>query len=201
MIKYKLLKTKLTGNIFPQQVESQPFSLDNLKEKVRERYGALSAAVIDETFQVIAEQLANGNTVSIDNFGTFSLRLGMAKSDVKEYSDIRSQDIRINGVRFNAARLLRDGIGCQEIHLQQGDKVRRSITIEDRWHLLHDYLLEQQRHSPTLSSSIPVTVSTYRSLTGCTDYTARKELALFAKECRLREMRIGKTKCYIAQFG
>ena len=196
MIRYKLLKTKLTGNVFPQQVESHPFSLENLKEKVKKRYGALSAAVIDETFQVMAEQLADGNTVSIDNFGTFSLRLGMAKSDVKDFSDIRSQDIRVNGIRFKAAKQLRNGIERQEIHLQRGDKVRRNVTTEDRWHLLHDYILKQQRNAHTHQTSNPITVSTYRNLTGCTDYTARKELAHFAEEGRLREMSVGRVKCY-----
>ena len=196
MIRYKLLKTKLTGNVFPQQVESHPFSLDDLKEKVKKRYGTLSAAVIDETFQVMAEQLVDGNTVSIDNFGTFSLRLGMAKSDVKDFSDIRSQDIRVNGIRFKAAKQLRNGIEHQEIHLQQGDKVRRNVTTEDRWHLLHDYILEQQRNAHTHQTSNPITVSTYRNLTGCTDYTARKELALFAEEGRLREMSVGRVRCY-----
>lgn len=196
MIRYKLLKTKLTGNIFPQQVESHPFSLDNLKEKVKKRYGAVSAAVIDETFQVIAEQLADGNTVSIDNFGTFSLRLGMAKSDVKDFSDVRSQDICVNGIRFKAAKQLRNGIERQEIHLQQGDKVRRNVTTEDRWHLLHDYILEQRRNIHAYPNANPITISTYRNLTGCTDYTARKELTSFAEEGRLREMRVGKMKCY-----
>lgn len=191
------MKTKLTGNVFPQQVESQSFSLDNLKEKVKKRYGTLSAAVIDETFQVIAEQLAAGNTVSIDNFGTFSLRLGMAKRDVKEFSDVRSQDIRVNGIRFKAARQLRNGIECQEIHLQQGDKVRRSVTTEDRWHLLHDYILEQQRNAHSHPNANPISVSTYRNLTGCTDYTARKELARFAEEGRLREMSVGRMRCYV----
>lgn len=41
MIKYKLLKTKLTGDVYAQQVESHPFTSKDLREKLKKEYGLL----------------------------------------------------------------------------------------------------------------------------------------------------------------
>lgn len=57
MIRYKLLKAKLTGDVFPQQVETQPFCSNDLKDKLKKRYGAISAAVLDDAFSIIAHEL------------------------------------------------------------------------------------------------------------------------------------------------
>lgn len=196
MIKYKLQKNELTHCVFPQQVETHPFTLDDLKEIMRKRYGALSAAVIDDTFHTIAEKLTDGSTVSLDGFGFFSLRLGMAKKAVRDYEDVHSHDIRVNGIRFKAARQLRDSIEHQKVHQQQGDKVRRTITADERWHMLHDHLQHLRATPGFRLNEHPITIAIYRTLTGCTDYTARKELSAFVAEGRLREIRIGRVKGY-----
>lgn len=87
----------------------------------------------------------------------------------------------------------------ESLHQQQGDKVRRTVTTKDRRHLLHDNILDQQRNALTHPKANPITISTYRNLTGCTDRTARKELAIFAEEGRLREMSVGGTRGYVKQ--
>lgn len=197
MIHYKLLKSKLTGNVFPQQVMSQLFDTKLLKEKLAERYGSIAAAVLDEAVKLIGESLAEGRTVSIDDLGTFSLRLGMSKAGVKYFEDVRTQDIRLNGVRFNAAKSLRQRVARQEIHLQRGDKVRRTITAADRWTVLYSHILEEFVRLGTPVSEVTVSVSSYRFMTGCTDYTSRKELAQYCKEGKLRELTARHHKIYV----
>lgn len=197
MIRYKLLKAEMTGDVFPQQVETLPFTTKDLKESVRKRYGSMSAAVIDETLRIIAQQLGEGKTVSLEEFGSFSIRLGLDKKGIKDFEDVRTQDIRIKGIRFKAAKELRRQLSDQEIHLQKGDKQRRTITTGERWILLYDYIMKQYNEYATPFSEIVISVSTYRNLTGCTDYTARKELALFCEEGKLRMINAGKIKLYV----
>ena len=50
MIQYKLLKSKLTGDVYAQQVESHPFTSNDLREKLKKQYGSIAIAVLDDTF-------------------------------------------------------------------------------------------------------------------------------------------------------
>lgn len=196
MIRYKLLKSELTGDVYPQQVDSAPFDLEKLKEKLSQTYGGQAASVLDDAIDVIARRLSEGDTVSLDGLGTFSLRLGMRKKGVKHYEDVRSQDIRINGVRFNASQSLRQQIADQEIHLQPGDKQLRQVTADDRWCVLYSHMLDEFHRCRYPIADITVTVSSYRLLTGCTDYTARKELEIWCSKGRLRKIPVGKSLVY-----
>lgn len=197
MIRYKLLKAKLTGDVFPQQVETQPFSLKDLKEKLRKHYGAISAAVLDDAFSIIAQELGEGKTVSLDEFGSFSIRLGMSKKCVKNYEDVHTHDIKIKGVRFIPSKMLRRELNKQKIQLQQGEKQRRKITTDDRWAVLYNYVLERINNDFLPREEVVVTTSIYRHLTACTDYTARKELELFEKDGKLRRLHSGRVLLYV----
>ena len=117
MIRYKLLKAKLTGDVFPQQVETQPFCSNDLKEKLKKHYGAISAAVLDDAFCIIAHELGEGKTVSLEEFGSFSIRLGMSKKCVKDFKSVHTNDIKVKGVRFKPSKQLRLELDKQEIHL------------------------------------------------------------------------------------
>lgn len=192
MINYKLLKAKLTDNVYPQQVDSRSFTTKDMQEKLKKRCGNLGPAVLAEAIQIISEQLAEGNTVSIDGLGTFSLRLGMKKANVKDFEDVRTQDLHIAGVRFKASAQLKRYVNKVEIHHQKGDAVRRKITIEERWVMLRERLLQQFE----MNGNATVTPSSYRSLTGCTDYTARLELKQFEAEGLLSRLSIGRAKVY-----
>lgn len=142
MIKYKLLKAQLTGTIYPQQVETVSFTHNNMNEALKKRFGSIAPAVLSEAVRILNEELADGKTVSIDGLGTFSVRLGIKNDNIKEYEDVRTQDIRINGVRFNACKKLRMNLGDVDIHVQKGSGILRDVTIEQRWVMLYDHMLQ-----------------------------------------------------------
>lgn len=96
MIQYKLLKSKLTGDVYAQQVESHPFTSNDLREKLKKEYGSIAIAVLDDTFSIITEELGEGKTVSLDEFGTFSIRLGITKKAVKDFKEVNTHDIKVN---------------------------------------------------------------------------------------------------------
>ena len=87
MIYIKFLKSQLTGNIYPQQVNPRPFTAGDLADKLRERYGSIAPSVIDDAFRIISDRLAEGYIVSLDRLGTFSLRLGIDKPEAKDFDD------------------------------------------------------------------------------------------------------------------
>ena len=183
MIQYKLLKSKLTGYVYAQQVETQPFTSKHLKEKLKKYHGSIAAAVLDDAFNIIAEELGEGKTISLDEFGSFSIRLGITKKAVK-------------GIRFKPSKVLKRELDSQEIHLQKGDTKRRKNTTDDRWVALYNYILEQMSTYGKPREDIVITTTLYRQLTNCTDYAARKELAQFCQEGSLHRIPTGKTLLY-----
>lgn len=192
MIRYKLLKTDLTGTIYPQQVETQSFSQDDMNEALKKRFGSIAPAVLSEAVRILSEKLADGNTVTIDGLGSFSVRLGMSKGNITEFEDVRTQDIRINGVRFNACKELRRCLGKVDIHVQQGEKLRREITTEQRWVMLYEHMLQDFNRAGYATTNS----TSYRMLTGCTSYTARKELEQFVTEGKLQTIPARRIKLY-----
>lgn len=192
MIRYKLLKTDLTGTIYPQQVETQSFTQEDMNDALRKRFGSIAPAIMSEAVRIISDKLADGNTVTIDGLGSFSIRLGMNKGNVTEFEDVRTQDIRINGVRFNACKELRRSLGDVDIHVQQGAKVRREVTTEQRWVMLYDQMLQEFNRTGYATTNS----TSYRMLTGCTGYTARKELEQFVTEGKLRTIPARRVKLY-----
>lgn len=196
MIQYKLLKSKLTGYVYAQQVETQPFTSKHLKEKLKKYHGSIAAAVLDYAFNIIAEELGEGKTISLDEFGSFSIRLGITKKAVKNFEDVHTQDIKIKGIRFKPSKVLKRELDSQEIHLQKGDTKRRKKTTDDRWVALYNYILEQMNTYGIPREDIVITTKLYRLLTSCTDYAARKELAQFCHEGSLHRIPTGKTLLY-----
>lgn len=192
MIRYKLLKAQLTGTIYPQQVETVAFTQDDMDEALKNRFGSIAPAVLGEVVRIINRELADGNTVSIDGLGTFSVRLGMKNDNVTEFEDVRTQDIRINGVRFNASKELRDNLGSVDIHVQKGSAIRREITTEQRWVMLYDHMLQDFNRNGYATTN----ATSYRMLTGCTAYTARQELGKFVEEGKLQRIPARRVKLY-----
>ena len=196
MIRYKLMKTSLTGDVYPIQVESLPFTSEDLKAKLSKHYGAVSSAVLDDALRIIGQALGEGRSVTLDGFGSFSLRLALGKDNVKDFDEVRTQDIRIKGIRFKAAKELRGELGDVEIRQVKGEKQRRSITTDDRWVSLYEYVHKQADANGVRPADVIVTVSAYKHLTGATDYCARKELALFEEEGKLRKVPATKSCLY-----
>lgn len=192
MIKYKLLKAQLTGTIYPQQVETVSFTHNNMNEALKKRFGSIAPAVLSEAVRILNEELADGKTVSIDGLGTFSVRLGIKNDNIKEYEDVRTQDIRINGVRFNACKKLRMNLGDVDIHVQKGSGIRRDVTIEQRWVMLYDHMLQEFNRTGYATTN----ATSYKMLTGCTGYTARKELEQFMTEGKLQSIPARRIKLY-----
>lgn len=192
MIRYKLLKAQLTGTIYPQQVDSQQFTQNDMNEALKKRFGSIAPAVLSEAVHIINDRLADGNTVAIDGLGTFSVRLGMTNENVTEFEDVRTQDIRINGVRFNACKELRHNLADVDIHVQKGSAIRREITTDQRWVMLYDHMLQEYNRTGYATTN----ATSYKLLTGCTDYTARKELEQFAKEGKLQHIPARRVKLY-----
>ncbi len=197
MIQYKLLKSELTGDVYPIQVLSRTFKTDEMKKQIASRYGAIGAAVVDDMVRIIGDRLADGATVSLDNLGTFSIRLGMNKTGVKDFDEVGPRDIAFNGIRFNAAKSLRYRVSEQSVHIIKGEKVRRQISSDDRWAMMYGHILEIHARCKTTLNEITIAVSDFRYITGCTDYTARKELAGFCREGKLREIPARRYKIYV----
>ncbi|MCM1108309.1 MAG: hypothetical protein NC388_04525 [Clostridium sp.] len=196
MIEYKLLKSEMTGDVYPQQVVHHTFTTDDLYDRLVKRFGSVAVAVLGDAVELIARNLAEGGTVTLDGLGTFSLRLGMGKSGMKDFDDVRSQDIMVSGVRFNACRGLRERVAAQERHLQRGDKVRHGITAVDRWVMIYAYVCDLHACRSVPVDEITLTSRTYQSVTGCTAYTARKELEQLCREGKLRAIPAGCYKVY-----
>lgn len=192
MIRYKLLKAQLTGTIYPQQVESQSFTHKDMDEALKKRFGSIAPAVLSEAVRIVNDQLADGKTVAIDGLGTFSIRLGMKDDNVTEFEDVRTQDIRINGVRFNACKQLRLNLGGVDIHVEKGASIRREITTEQRWVTLYDHMLQEFNRTGYATTN----ATSYKMMTGCTGYTARKELEQFVAEGKLRRIPTRRIKLY-----
>lgn len=196
MIYIKFLKSQLTGNIYPQQVNTRPFTTDNLADKLRERYGSIAPIVIDDAFRIISDRLAEGYIVSLDRLGTFSLRLGIDKPEAKDFDDVRTQDVKFKGVRFNAAKRVRRNVERQSIH-QVKDPGSRVSTTTTRWRVFLAQMLKDSDNLQKPLAQLPVTISLYRMYTGATDYTARKDLASLCDKGLLSDISTAHTKMYL----
>lgn len=192
MIRYKLLKAQLTGTIYPQQVETQSFTQKDMDEALKKRFGSIAPAVLSGAVRIINDELADGKTVAIDGLGTFSVRLGMNNEGVAEFADVRTQDIRINGVRFNASKELRRNLEYVDIHVQKGSAARREVTTEQRWVMLHNRMIQDFNRIGYVTTN----ATSYKMLTGCTAYTARKELEQFDAEGKLQRIPARRVKLY-----
>ena len=196
MIYIKFLKSQLTGNIYPQQVNTRPFTAGDLADKLRERYGSIAPSVIDDAFRIISDRLAEGYIVSLDRLGTFSLRLGIDKPEAMDFDDVRTQDVKFKGVRFNVAKRVRRNVERQSIH-QVKDHGSRVSTTTTRWRVFLAQILKDSDNLNKPVSQIPVTISLYRMYTGATDYTARKDLTSLCAKGFLNDISTAHTKMYL----
>lgn len=197
MIYIKFLKSQLTGNIYPQQVNTRPFTAGDLADKLRERYGSIAPSVIDDAFRIISDRLAEGYIVSLDRLGTFSLRLGIDKPEAKDFDDVRTQDVKFKGVRFNVAKRVRRNVERQSIHQVKDHGSRVSTTTTTRWRMFLAQILKDSDNLNKPVSQIPVTISLYRMYTGATDYTARKDLTSLCAKGLLNDISTAHTKMYL----
>lgn len=196
MIYIKFLKSQLTGNIYPQQVNTRPFTADDLADKLRERYGSIAPSVIDDAFRIISDRLAQGYIVSLDRLGTFSLRLGIDKPEANDFDDVRTHDVKFKGVRFNVAKRVRRNVERQSIH-QVKDPVSRVSTTTTRWRVFLSQMLKDSDNLQKSLAQLPVTVSLYRMYTGATDYTARKDLTSLCAKGLLTDISTAHTKMFL----
>ena len=195
MIYIKFLKSQLTGNIYPQQVDTRPFTSSDLADKLRERYGSIAPCVIDDALRIISDRLAEGYIVSLDRLGTFSLRLGIDKPEAKDFDEVRTQDVKIKGVRFNAAKRVRHNVQRQAIHQVKNPANRFSTTT--RWRVFLAQMLKDSDNLQKPLAQLPVTISLYRMYTGATDYTARKDLTALCAKGLLNDISTAHTKMYL----
>ena len=196
MIYIKFLKSQLTGNIYPQQVDTRPFTTGDLADKLRERYGSIAPIVIDDAFRIISDRLAEGYIVSLDRLGTFSLRLGIDKPEAMDFDDVRPQDVKFKGVRFNAAKEIRLKVGKQSIHKVKDPNHLISNTTT-RWRVFLAQMLKDSDNLQKPLAQLPVTISLYRMYTGATDYTARKDLTALCAKGLLSDISTAHTKMYL----
>ena len=181
MIQYKLGKAANNNTVYPIQVNSNHVGMENLKKEMSSQMGILGASALDEIVELIARHLSDGDTVTIDGLGTFSLRLGIAKNGVSEFDAVRSQDILVNGIRFRACKALKNRIARQEKHLQKGEKMARKITIDNRLARIRQHIQGESEREGKELWEVSITVRSYMAVTGCTTYTARTELEKFVE--------------------
>lgn len=196
MITYKLNKAKLNGNVYPIQVNFNTIDTEKLKQEIARSLGPSGAATLEEVIRLIELHLSEGDMVTIDGLGTFSLRLGIAKNGLTEYDDVRSQDIVVKGIRFMASKQLKQKAQRQQIHLLKGEKQMRKVTLEQRFTLLLKYLRSESNRTSQPIDQQYITTKIYRFVTGCTDYKARTELEELAAQGKLIKNFIGRTSVY-----
>lgn len=201
MITYKLSKAALKGTVYPVQVNINNIDTEKLKSEIRGSVGPSAASALDEVIRLIGLHLSEGDTVTLDGLGTFSLRLGVAQNGITEYDDVRSQDIIVKGIRFVASKKLKIRAASQEHHLLRGERQRHKITSGQRAaHFMKYLLAESERTSQPIEQQI-FTTKLYRIVTGCTDYTARTELEELVAQGRLVKNIVGRTALYNVPAG
>lgn len=188
MIKYKLVKSELTDNYFPQQVDASSFTMQMLADKLRKRYGDGSEAVLRDAIALLAERIAMGDVVTVDRLGTFSVRLETSEKGASNEDEIHTGNVAVSGVRFRACKQLRERLAEQPLHKVKVDPAKQCATIEDRWVRLYDHMLKTNQL---------LAVSEYRMITGATDYTARKDLARFVAEGKLELLKTSHVQLYM----
>ena len=196
MITYKLNKAALNGNVYPVQVNINTVDMEKLKREIAQSLGPSGAATLEEVIRLIGLHLSEGDTVTLDGLGTFSLRLGITKNGLTEYEDVRSQDIVVKGIRFMASKQLKQKAQRQQIHLLKGEKQMRLVTLDQRFSLLLKYLRSESMRTSQPIEQQYITTKTYRLITGCTDYKARTELEELAVQGKLIKQSIGRTAVY-----
>lgn len=193
MINIKFLKSHLTGNIYPQQVDSHSFTTEDFAEKLRQRYGSVAPCIVNDMISLIGERLAGGDTVTLNRLGTFSLRLGVSKQS----DDVRTQDVKVKGIRFTAAKTLRSKVSRQNIHRVKEAEHCNSTTTIIRWNVFLTHMFKDSENLGKPINELPVTVNLYRLYTGATDYTARKDLAKLCADGMLTSISTAHAKVYL----
>lgn len=197
MINIKFLKSHLTGNIYPQQVDSHSFTTDDLAGKLRQRYGSVAPCVVDDMISLIGERLTGGDTVTLNRLGTFSLRLGTGKST----DDVRTQDVKVKGIRFTAAKTLRSKVSRQHIHCVKESARSLSTTTTIRWNMFLTHIFKDSEDLGKPVGQFIVNVALYRLYSGATDYTARKDLAKLCADGVLTDISTAHSRMYLIRDG
>lgn len=149
------------------------------------RHGMLDASILKHALGKIAdglaEQLAEGYTVTLDGIGTFQATLGV--KDDKEMDTIdgegskrNAKSIEVKNVRYVSDKDLVKDVSMK-CHLSRAgvSRVNRSpYSKEQRLKLLQDYLSD--------ATHTFIRVADYAKLTGLPRSTATKELCAFAED-------------------
>lgn len=185
MIRFKFIKSELTGTPFPRQDGSVSFTTDDLKNEVAKRHGPSAASIIDDALRILCEQIGSGKCVTLNEIGTFSIRLGIkAESAGKENPD--TKDVQIKGVRLNASKSIMDRLGKCHLHHDKVTEVMSHKSLDDRWLLLYDHILQESERVG--HSLVPITIKTYMAVCGATYYKAKQELKQLEEKGKLQRL-------------
>ena len=158
--------------LHPRLIPYKTYSIRDLMRYGKDR-STFSEADISGALKLItdlvAENLQGGNNVEIEGLGFFSVSLksrpGMDKKE------LRSESVHFKNVNFRCCQALKDRLKTMPLSRIREEKCR-TFSDEEKDRRLQWYM---DRHPY-------ITVLKYRSLNGCSDYTARKELAGFVEE-------------------
>lgn len=118
---------------------------------------------------LVAEQLRDGYNVEVEGLGFFSVAL--ASRPVMDKKELRSESVHFKNVNFRCCQELKNKL--KTMHLSRvPEGKRRTFSDEEKYRRLQWYM----------DRNPYITVLQYRSLTGCSDYMARKELAAFVED-------------------
>ncbi len=175
--------------MFRYEIRSEgSVTLEMLAKKVRSHYRALGEGevmgIVFNLIEAIKESLASGHTVSIDEFGTFSLGIGLrneksmvvADNGESETPEPNARSIAIKSIHFRAAKhmisdidnkcqLYREPGGTAHIH-------RSTLTREQRIRLAVDYINDHGF----------MRLSDYAILTGVSRAVASRHLSDFVHD-------------------
>lgn len=147
-------------------------SLNDITEHIAQRHQALGQvtvlAIVSDIVDAVAQELANGYSVTIDGVGRFSVSLGLKAHDSDSEPNARSVEVR--DVLFKASKQMVSNVRRRCV-LQRDPAgtatLRRSpYTLEERIALALDFC----------KRNAFMRVSDYVALTGLSRTTASKEL-------------------------
>lgn len=123
---------------------------------------------------LVAENLRSGNNVEIEGLGFFSVSL--QSRPVMDKKELRSESVHFKNVNFRCSQTLKDRLKTMPLTRLKEEKLR-TFNDDEKYRRLQWYM---DRHPY-------ITVMNYRGLNGCSDYTARKDLAGFVENGTLEE--------------
>lgn len=163
--------------LHPRLVPNRTISIREMMifDKERSTYSEADiAGALKLITDLVYGELKQGNVVEIEGLGFFSVSLESRK--VMDKKELRSESVHFKNVNFRCCQEMKDRLKTMNVERLKEEK-RKTFSDEEKFRRL-------QWHMDRYPY---ITVMQYRSLNGCTDYKARKELATFVKEGFLHE--------------